>query len=114
MAATVSAPLIREALGKEFYVVIQFTADTSYPNTNGYPITPAMFGLNSFASQPLVGTPAIPAWEIEAENLTSPAWYAYADFSTGALRLAVATTGVQVANTIDVHTYTAILGALGH
>ncbi len=114
MAIQASQPLIREALGKEFYVEIQVTGDSSYPNGTGYPITPALFGLNAFASQPLQGSPGVPAWNLEIENLTSPAWYAYADFTSGNLKLAVGTTGAEVANAVNVSSYKAILSALGH
>lgn len=114
MALTVSAPIISEALGKERWVEVIVAGDASYPNGTGYPITPAMFGFNAFANQPLQGSPTVPTWEVVVENLTSPAWYAYGDFSSGNLKLAVNTTGVEVANTINVSTFKAVLGALGH
>lgn len=109
-------------VGPEFYVAVQVTGTSSYPS-GGYAVTPATFGLNSFATPgdaaAVVGptTPAFGSFAIEAEN--NSAFYATAD-AFGDLRVfyaANATTaniGTEVPSTTNVSTWSAIISAYGH
>lgn len=89
-----------------FMVVGVFTGPTSYPNTGGtvgVPLPASFFGLNAFADTSdaqLQVAPAMgPVWVVSGVGLTD---YAFIDPTTGNLRLLVGTTGVEVANGVDV------------
>lgn len=94
--------------GSTVQQVVQFTGDASYPNPAGYVLTAATFGLTILKKIPEVipATVAAGKWEIvliptyatDGQSLTSVA-----------LHLVVSTTGVEIANAVDVSTFVATI-----
>lgn len=100
-------------VGGEDYKVIKVTGDASYP-TGGYPITPGLFGFNSFATDGLgTGLPATVGAVIPITDLvTTP--YGIINPANGNLQLIVTATNVEVANAVSEVGYSSLLAAYGH
>lgn len=111
MAITASNPTVREALGKEFYVEVQVTGDSSYP-AGGYDITPSLFGFNAFANAPLQSAPPTPAWQVVHQNNT--AFVPVNTLGNQKLMLWQWATAAEVTTATNVSTFKAVIGALGH
>jgi hypothetical protein len=80
---------------------VAWTGDASYPNPAGYVITPALVNLVRFKGVPKLvpATAAALAWDYAMV----PTYDATGDYITQyALHLAVSTTGVEVANGVNV------------
>lgn len=114
MALTV-LPKYKWAWGAtEFFVVIEVDGDTSYP-TGGYAVTPALFTLNTFpatSDSQLQVPPTFGPVGIYADGQV--ATYAIIFSATGNLGLAVSSTGVEVANAVNVTAVKTLLCAFGH
>ena len=97
----------------EFFVITKTTGDASYPAT-GYPLPASAFTLNTFAatSDAQLQTPSPYAVGIWADGQVGT--YGIIDPSTGNLRLAVSSTGVEVGTGVSVSTIVTALCAFGH
>lgn len=92
----------RTVPGADTAVQATVTGDTAYPNPAGYPLTPALFGLNVLRR----------IIEIRPASVAAAVWAPVVvttlnqdgSVATAALNLVVATTGVQVANGVNVST----------
>lgn len=107
MAATVTAVATpaAEVPGSQFEKPVTVALDSSYPNGTGYVFTAASFGFNTLKK----------IKNIEPTSLAAAATWVYwlvftynADgtIASVALRLAVVSTGVEVANAVNVSTAT--------
>jgi hypothetical protein len=103
MAVTLTQKGLSVVPGDKAQSKFTLTLDSSYPNPAGYVLTPASFGLAKIRK----------VMNIEAATLAAAATWAYwivetldADnnISSMALHLAVVTTGVEVANAVNVST----------
>jgi hypothetical protein len=89
----------RTVPGADTLQTIDFALDNSYPNPAGYPLTPGSFGLTLLRR----------ITECRARNVASAIYTPVLNITSAngvitaaALQLVVATTGVQVANAVDV------------
>jgi hypothetical protein len=105
MAATVAQKGLSVVPGDKAQSKFTLTLDTSYPNPAGYVLTPATFGLAKIRK----------IINIEPGSLAAAATWTYwlvetldADnnIASIAMHLAVVSTGVEVANTVNVSTAT--------
>ena len=104
----------------EFISIIQVTGDTAYPNTGGtigYPITPATFSLNTFAStsDDQLQVPPVPGFFVWSDLAApgSAGGFAKIDSTTGNLRM-FGSTGTEIANSATAAAITVTLVAFGH
>jgi len=116
MALTATKLAVYRGQGQCDEVVVKAVGDASYP-TGGYPVLPALFGFNAFEVDSL-GTglpPTIGFYSIDADAMGTPqTWYAATNPANGNLQLFVTTTGVEVANAVNVSTFACILTSYGH
>lgn len=114
MALTV-LPKYKWAWGAtEFFVLIEVDGDASYP-TGGYAMTPALFTLNTFpatSDSQLQVPPTFGPVGVWADGQV--ATYALINSGTGNLQFAVSSTGVEVANAVNVTAVKTLLCAFGH
>lgn len=105
MAVTLVAEGVPTVPGASVQRLFTLALDASYPNPAGYVFTPASFGLVILRK----------IKNLETTSLAAAATWAYwyvPTFNTDgtiasfALHLAVVSTGVEVANAVDVHTAT--------
>lgn len=103
MAVTVTNKGVPKPPGDKFYFKTTVALDNSYPNPAGYVFTPATFGLGCICN----------IVNIEPINLPAAATWSYwivptfnTDGTIGsfAMHLAVLSTGVEVANAVNVST----------
>ena len=115
--ALTSTILSTQYFGSVKLVTAKVLGDSSYP-TGGYPVTPALFNLTSFApSSDAIGplATAFGAYSIDADNqgsvflIVNPT----AGANLGNLQYIVTTTGVEVAATTNETANGAILSAFG-
>jgi hypothetical protein len=110
----------------EFMAIIKVTGDATYPgaaNAHGYPITPALFTFNTFASTSdfqlnvTNSPPAVPtAYYIGADlapNAGAGGTYSEIDDTTGNLRM-YAAAGTEIASAASATAVSATLIAFGH
>lgn len=97
----------------EFMIIAKTTGDASYP-AGGYPLPASAFTLNTFAttSDSQLQSPSPYAVGIWADGQVGT--YGIIDPSTGNLRLAVSSTGVEVATGASVSTIITALVCFGH
>jgi hypothetical protein len=101
MAASVTS-VIRTVPGSDFKQVSTIVGDTSYPNPAGYVLTPDQFGLKVIRR---IG-------ELRPNTVAAAVWTpvlvktfnADGSIATLALHFVVATTGVEVANAVNLST----------
>jgi len=113
MALTAVVQQVTRGIGGEDYKIIKVTGDASYV-TGGYPVTPALFGFNSFASDGL-GTglpPVLGFYDVFSDLVTTP--YSIVNPANGNLQLIVTATNVEVANAVNSTGFTCLLAAYGH
>lgn len=119
MALTI-VPLYKWTLHNtsSFISLIQVTGDTAYPNTGGtigYPITPSMFGLTSFADTSDVGQTVPTLGYHQGANVApagAPGGFTKIDATTANLRF-FGPTGTEIANAATAAGIGAILIAFG-
>lgn len=96
--------------------VVKATGDSSYP-TGGYAVPASLFGFNAYATDGLGSgnPPTLGNYAILGDAMGTPdTWYSAINPANGNLQLFVTTTGVEVANAVNVSTFNVILEALGH
>lgn len=129
MALALTKSVLKYALQpSEFISIIQVTGDSSYPNPGntaaGYPITPALFSLTTFASTSDFSVPgtgnSAPAtttgYYIGADiaaNGAAGGTYVEIDSVTGNLRM-YAAAGTELASAASATSVSATLIAFGH
>lgn len=103
MAATVTRKSVPQPAGDVFIIENTVALDNSYPNPAGYVFTPASFGLNQIRR----------INNIEPVTLAAAATWVYwlvptynsdGSIASFAFHLAVVSTGVEVANGVNVST----------
>lgn len=103
MAFSVAQNGIPVVPGATYRKLFTFTGDTSYPNPAGYVLNAATFGFtilkNIISVNP--ATVAAGVWEI----VIVPTYAADGSISSAALHLVVNSTGVEVANAVNVSTF---------
>jgi hypothetical protein len=101
MSQSITLKGISKVPGAQTVQNVSWTGDNSYPNPAGYVVTPALVGLTRFKGTPKVipATAAALAWDYAFV----PTFDATSDYITQyAIHLAVSTTGVEVANGVNV------------
>lgn len=101
-----------------FISIVQVAGDTAYPNTGGtvgYPITPATFGLNSFAATSDVSqtVPTIAYFQLGNVQVSGAGGFSKIDATTANLRM-FGSTGTEITNGSTAAAIGAILMAYGN
>jgi hypothetical protein len=113
MAVTGVVTQVLRGLGAEDYKQAKVSGDASYP-TGGYAVPPSAFQFNAFATDGLgTGLPPVLGYYQVIADLQG-ANYAVINPANGNLQFFVQTTGVEVANAVNVSTVSTLLGAFGH
>lgn len=106
MAVTLAIVGTPRVPGASVQSVFTLTLDNSYPNPAGYVFTPASFGLTSIRKIMNIEPTSLPAsatwsyWIVPTVNAND------GTITSFAMHLAVVSTGVEVANTVNVSTAT--------
>lgn len=107
MAFSVAQVGIPEVPGASYRKEFTFTGDTSYPNPAGYVLNAATFGYTIWKKLISVvpGTVAAGKWLA----VVIPTYATDGSITSAALHLVIASTGLEVADTVNVSTYVSTL-----
>lgn len=112
MALTVTRQSVYRGQGQSDEFVFKLvTGAADYP-TGGYPITPALLGINAFETDSQgTGLPAVPFYSIEGDGVG--ATFAGINPANSNLQMFVSTTGAEVANN-GTPAWTGFISVYGH
>lgn len=114
MALTIT-PMYKWAWGAtEFTAIVKATGDSSYPSPGGYALPASVFTFNTYAATSDFQLQAPPANPVGIWADGQGGTYGIIDSATGNLRLFVSSTGVEVANGVNVTAVNTTLVAFGH
>lgn len=103
MSLTVAAKGVPAPPGDKYSYVLTVALDASYPNPAGYVITPALLGLNRLKKITNIEPTTLPAVGTWSYWIV-PTFDADGYITSFAMHLAVVSTGVEVANAVNVST----------
>lgn len=101
MSQSITLKGVPKVPGAQEMQTVNWTGDATYPNPAGYVVTPSLLGFSRFKGVPraVPATAAALGWDYAFV----PTFDATGDFITQyAIHLAVSTTGVEVANGVNV------------